>query len=55
MNGVENMLWAFLGYISMPIVLLIGYLATAFISCYLLNHFSKNKDSQSKPSSMDQA
>ena len=44
MSGMESMLWSFLGYISMPIVLIIGYLATAFVSCFLLNHFTKNED-----------
>lgn len=44
MSGLEAAIWSMLGYISMPIVLFIGFLATAYLSCFLLDTFSNNDD-----------
>lgn len=42
MGGIEDTIWNMLGYFSMPLIFIIGYLATAYVSCFLLNIFSKN-------------
>jgi len=44
MSGMEATIWSMLGYISMPLVLIVGYLATAYLSCFLLNMFTKSDD-----------
>ncbi|RLA05594.1 MAG: TIGR02808 family protein [Gammaproteobacteria bacterium] len=47
MGGIEDTIWNMLGYFSMPLIFIIGYLATAYVSCFLLNVFSKNDQSLS--------
>ena len=42
MSGLESTIWTILGYLSMPMIFVVGYLATAFVSCLLLNFFIKN-------------
>ena len=41
MSGLETTIWYMLGYISMPIIFLVGFAASAILACFLLNRFSK--------------
>jgi len=44
MSGLEATIWSMLGYLSMPLVMVVGYLATAYLSCFLLETFGKKDD-----------
>jgi len=41
MSGLETTIWYMLGYISMPVIFLVGFTASAILACFLLNRFSK--------------
>lgn len=42
MSGFESTIWTILGYVSMPIIFIVGYVAITYISCLLLNYFYKS-------------
>ena len=44
MSGMETTIWSIIGYACMPLIFIIGYMATAYVSCFILNRFSKYSD-----------
>ncbi|HFB65420.1 MAG TPA: TIGR02808 family protein [Aeromonadales bacterium] len=44
MSGFESIIWTILGYTAMPLIFIGGYLASAAVSCFILNLFNKDKD-----------
>ncbi len=44
MSGFESVIWTILGYTAMPLIFIVGFLASAFASCFILNLFNKEKD-----------
>lgn len=41
MSALETAIWYILGYITMPLIFVVGFAATAVATCFLLNRFSK--------------
>lgn len=44
MSTLENVIWHILGYVAMPLILLVGFLAVAAASLWLLS-LSKDRKS----------
>ncbi len=36
MSTLESIIWTILGYISMPIIFLVGFAITAVVTCYVI-------------------
>lgn len=46
MSALETTIWYILGYITMPLIFVFGFAATAIVSCFLLNFLSKGAHSK---------
>jgi len=44
MSAIETTIWYILGYITMPLIFIVGFAATAIVACFLLNRFSKTAE-----------
>ena len=42
MSTLETIIWNVLGYASMPVILLSGFIGTAIIACFLLEKMGKD-------------
>ena len=48
MSGLESTIWTVLGYISMPLIFIVGFIGTSYLSCFLLNSFNKGDTNEEK-------
>ncbi|RMF14501.1 MAG: TIGR02808 family protein [Gammaproteobacteria bacterium] len=37
MSALESLIWTILGYASMPVIFLFGFIATAVVACVMLD------------------
>ncbi|MEY8205129.1 MAG: TIGR02808 family protein [Bermanella sp.] len=47
MSTLESIIWSVLGYISMPIIFIMGFAITAIVACYIIEasgHGDKNEE-----------
>ncbi|PIP79461.1 MAG: TIGR02808 family protein [Gammaproteobacteria bacterium CG22_combo_CG10-13_8_21_14_all_40_8] len=46
MSTLESIIWTTLGYLAMPTILIVGFVATAIFSCWALNRFQFSEKSE---------
>jgi len=44
MSGLETTIWYILGYLTMPLIFIVGFIGTAAVSCFLLNMLTKKAE-----------
>ena len=44
MSAIETTIWYILGYITMPLIFIFGFAASAVVACFLLNRLSKTAE-----------
>lgn len=44
MSTLESIIWHILGYAAIPIILIVGFLVTAAVGCFLLELVNKGGD-----------
>ena len=40
MSALETFIWYFLGYITMPMIFLTGFIGTALVACFIVDQFN---------------
>jgi len=43
MSAIETFIWYFLGYMTMPVIFLVGFAGTALVACFILDRLAPEK------------
>jgi len=46
MSALEQTIWYILGYLTMPTIFIVGFLASAFVACFILEKFFNSKNDE---------